>query len=473
MQIRFRLTLQFILIAAGILFAAFLYVHFQFKLNLQDEYYDSLRSKALIIAEMVAGKKTDEQEFKMEAPTEYTSPLAGEYPENISIYNLDGKRLYTFNPAPDDIKQAALKDVKANGECYFTHGKFNALGILYRNKAGEEYIVIAESVFDQIHIQNLTRILVVVFLLSITLVAVGGWFFARQALSPVSAIMNQVDALLPTDMSHRLATSNQHDELSRLVVTFNKLLDRIQHAFRNQKMFLSNISHELKNPLNVIVSQVEVTLDKERTKDDYKHTLHSVLSDVKELNEVAEKLMQMARINADDSTIQFQRLRIDELIWQAKASLLKNHPEYIIHFEVLNLPEDENQLIVVANEQLLRTAIVNLLDNGCKFSPDKKVKVSLSFSDDAHILVEIMDRGPGIPAEELPLVFDPFFRSPRTSATKGSGVGLSLVNSIMKLHQIDLKVISEQGKGTTFVLLFPDTDHHTEHTTPHYNRLHP
>src|SRR4029079_9948186 len=101
----------------------------------------------------------------------------------------------------------------------------------------------------------------------------GGWFFARQALSPVSAIMNQVDALLPTDMSHRLEATNQKDELSRLVITFNNLLDRIQHAFKNQKMFLSNISHELKNPLNVIVSQVEVTLDKERSVEDYQHTL--------------------------------------------------------------------------------------------------------------------------------------------------------------------------------------------------------
>ncbi len=81
MQIRIRLTLQFILIAASILLVAFFYIHFQFKKNLQDEYYESLRSKALLIAEMVAGKKTDESEFKIEAPSEMGSPLAGNYPE--------------------------------------------------------------------------------------------------------------------------------------------------------------------------------------------------------------------------------------------------------------------------------------------------------------------------------------------------------------------------------------------------------
>jgi len=455
MQIRIRLTLQFILIAAGILVAAFLYVHFQFKLNLQDEYYDNLRSKALLIAEMVAGTKTDEQEFKIQAPSDFSSPLAAEYPENISIYSLQGKRLYTFNPAPEDIRQSSFNDVKENGECKFQHGKFSALGIMYQNKLGEKYIVVAESVFDEVHINNLTQIMILVFLIAIAMVAAGGWFFAQQALSPVSAIMNQVDALLPTDMSHRLEATNQKDELSRLVITFNKLLDRIQHAFKNQKMFLSNISHELKNPLNVIVSQVEVTLDKERSKEDYQNTLHSVLADVKDLNEVAEKLMQLARINADDSTIQFQSLRIDELVWLSRESLAKNHPDYTIYFDVVNLPEKESLLYVSGNEQLLRTAIVNLMDNGCKYSANKTVKASLSFDHHGSGCIEITDKGPGIPENELQLVFDPFYRSPKTSMVKGSGIGLSLVNTILKLHHVDLKVISKVGEGTTFTLLFP------------------
>ena len=455
MQIRVRLTLQFMLITAGILLASFFYVHFQFRLNLQDEYYDSLKSKALLIAEMVAGKKTDEAEFIIQAPDESTGPLSGDYPENISIYSLEGKRLYSFNPAPDDIRKAAIEDVQVYGECRFSHGKFSALGVQYQNRAGEKYIVVAESVFDQVHVDNLTQILLVVFLISITLVAAGGWFFARQALIPVSRIMNQVDTLLPTDMSHRLQTTNQHDELSRLVITFNKLLDRIQRVFRIQKMFLSNISHELKNPLNVIISQVEVTLDKERTKEEYKQTLSSVLADAKELNEVADKLMQLARINADDSTIQFQPVRIDEMIWQSKESLMKMHPDYKINFEVVNLPEQEERIFVNGNDQLLRTALMNLMDNGCKYSPDKNVKVRLYFSGEKAPVIELSDKGPGISQEEMPMVFNPFYRSPKTSTIKGSGIGLSLVDSILKLHHIDIKMESKPGVGTTFILVFP------------------
>lgn len=456
MQIRVRLTLQFILIAASILLVAFFYIHFQFKLNLQNEYYDSLKSKAFLIAEMVAGNKTNEDQFAIENNDDDAGSLQGSYPENISIYTLEGKRLYSFNPAPQDIRAFAFKDVRDFGECRFDHGPFNALGILYLNKAGQQYIVVAESVFDTVHIDNLTRILFLVFLISISLVAIGGWFFARQALAPVSRIMNQVDALLPTDMSHRLETSNQHDELSRLVITFNKLLDRIQKVFRVQKMFLSNISHELKNPLNVISSQVEVTLQKERPKEEYQATLASILADVKELNEVADKLMQLARINADDAAIKFQPLRIDEIIWQAKESLLKNHNDYKIHFQVGNLPEEESKMYVDGNEQLLRTALLNLMDNGCKYSPDKWVGVSLSFAPEGPAGIEISDHGPGIPQDELPLVFNAFYRSPRTAAVKGSGIGLSLVDSILRLHHITLEISSREGQGTTLFLRFPE-----------------
>src|SRR6187455_1743207 len=103
MQIRLRLTLQFIMIAAGILLAAFFYVHFQFRKNLQDEFYDSLRSKGYIIAEMVAGKKTDELEFEVQPPTHLSGQIEGPYPENVAMYTLDGKRIYTFTPGPDNI----------------------------------------------------------------------------------------------------------------------------------------------------------------------------------------------------------------------------------------------------------------------------------------------------------------------------------------------------------------------------------
>lgn len=455
MQIRSRLTLQFILIVAVIMAFALFFIHIEFREQLRDDFYGSLKSKAILTADMIVG-----QEIKYpNKGNEFTqSTNLPAYSENITIYNQFNQRIYSFNPVPEEINESVLNDIRHSGESRFNKDQYSALGMLYHDKSNTPYVVVAEAIFKSEHINDLNDILLIVFLLFIAFVAIGGWIFAGQALAPVNQIMNQVDDLLPTDMSHRLKIFKQNDELSRLVVTFNKLLDRIQKAFITQKLFLSNISHELKNPLSVIISQIEITLQKERKVNEYKETLTSIMEDVKNLNEVSNKLMQLAKINADNAMVDLQWIRIDELLWQLKSNLLKSHPEYTINFEILNLPEDENQLKIRANEPLLKTAIINLLDNGCKFSPDQRVQLRLSYIKDQGIVLEIEDNGPGIREEDLPYIFEPFFRSPKTSSIRGSGIGLSLVTSILKIHKVSMELIRPKKQGTIFRLIFQNTE---------------
>jgi signal transduction histidine kinase len=298
-------------------------------------------------------------------------------------------------------------------------------------------------------LNNLRNILIFDFFLIIAIVALGGWFFSRQALAPVERIMQQMDDIRPTDLSQRL-TILRKDELSHLIEAINSLLQRIEMAFDSQKRFISNVSHELKNPLTVMSAQLEVALQKERSETEYQKTITSVLEDTKELSEISDKLLQLAKLNSEHGAIAFERVRLDEIIWQTKTTVLKNHTDYKITFEVLQLPDDENELYVQANEALLRTALLNLIENGCKFSPDKRVKITLNY--DKALLVEIQDQGVGISEADKKRIFEPFYRSEQTKNTRGSGIGLSLVDSILRLHHIQLEVVSQQGKGTTFRL---------------------
>ncbi len=441
------------MIIAGIMLVAMGYIYFQFRSHLEYEFYNNLRSKAFMTAEMVIGTTAKARE-DFSLSVDKTGAGITPYSENIAIYNQDNQLVYSFNPITNAVNPQELEEIWKKKESRFVHGKFCAIGIVYSRQSGPSYLLIAESVFNPEHLNNLARILIWVFCISMALVAIGGWIFAGQALAPLNRIMNQVDAILPTDLSQRLDPPNQKDELSRLVITFNKLLDRIQNAFNNQKLFLSNISHELKNPLNVIISQLEIALAKNRQNQEYKQTIASVLDDAKYLNEVTEKLMQLAKINSDGLAIAFEHLRVDEMIWQTKSALLKAHPDYKINFEVVSLPDDEAKLYVWGNEQLMKTALANLMENACKFSPDKNAKIRLSLGALDAMVIEIQDHGPGIAPEELPLVFEPFYRSPNSAAVKGSGIGLSLVDSILKLHHVDLRVSSFQGNGTTFKLQF-------------------
>lgn len=453
MQIRTKLTLQFITIVAGILLLSQYFIYFKFGKITEDEFYESLRSKALMTAEMVLH---DEDKLKPLSDTVVGAAQTLPFHENIVIYNAGLQRIFAFNRDSKPLTDAALAGLKSQGERRFLHGSLHALSLRHKSLSGQEYIILAESVFNSEDLNNLRNILIVSFFLCIGMVALGGWFYAGQALSPVSRIVNQVDKILPSDLSARLDPPNYKDEISRLVITFNRLLDRIQFAFRMQKSFISNVSHELKNPLSIIISQLEIALDKrQRSTDEYRGTISSVLEDTRELSDVTEKLLQLARVYSEGANISFEQVRLDEIMLQTRATLLRLHPDYHIAFDIEGMPETEEQLCVLGNESLLRSAFLNLMDNGCKFSPDKRVEVKIYFEPDGKHLVEITDKGPGIPNKDLQLIFQPFYRSSQNIHVRGSGIGLSLVDSILKLHHIALDVASTQGKGTTFKLNFP------------------
>ena len=455
MQIRTRLTLQFIVLVAGILLLSLCFIHWKFREMTEVEFYDSLRSKALMTAEMVLH---DEEKL---VPLEHmtasdTNHSVLPFRENIVIYNDALQRIFAFNRAAKPLSAEVLTSMKSGGERRFQQGDFYALGLQHRSHSGREYLVVAESKFNSEELSNLRNILIVTFFLGICIVAVGGWLHTGHALSPVARIVQQVEGIRPSDLSARLDASRRHDEMGRLVITFNRLLDRIQFAFKMQKSFISNVSHELKNPLSVIISQLEIALDRrQRSTDEYRETLTSVLEDTRELSDIAEKMLQLARLHSEGSDIVFEQVRLDETMLQTRSALLRLHPDYHIAFDIEGMPDTEDDLCIRANEPLLRSAFMNLMDNGCKFSPDKKVSVKIFFDPLGQHRVEIADRGPGIPQKDLQLIFQPFYRSSHNIHIRGSGIGLSLVDSILQLHHIALDVVSAQGKGTTFRLNFP------------------
>jgi signal transduction histidine kinase len=439
---------------AGMLVLSLCFIYVKFRQMTDGEFYDNLRSKALMTAEMVLHDEANLQPIGEHTNTEVESTVLP-FRENVMIFNADMERVFAFNRADEPLPMKTLISLKADNETHFQDGKLHAMSLKHKSKSGREYLIIAESVFNSEELFNLRNILLITLFLCIGMVAAGGWFYAGQAMAPVASIVNQVDGMLPSDLSARLEGQNNRDELSRLVFTFNRLLDRIQFAFRMQKSFISNVSHELKNPLSVIIAQLEIALDKKRDSNEYQSTLRSVLEDSRELSEVTEKLLQLARVHSDSGSIAFERLRLDEVMLQTRTSLLRIHPDYQIAFDIIGFPEDEEQLCVLGNEPLLRSAFQNLMDNGCKFSPEKKVDVKIHFEPSGKHRVEIADKGPGIPAKDLQLIFQPFYRSSQSIHVRGSGIGLSLVDSIMKIHQVALDVVSTQGKGTTFNLRFP------------------
>ncbi len=449
MKIRTRLTLQFMLISAGIFILALLFIFRQFHKYVENEFYTNLESKGRMTAEMVLRHETDIK--PIENPNlENTSKLPSI--GNISIFNEHLQCVFTLNTSAILPSQSLLQQVALNKNYRFTKEDFQAIGIVLNSNNGQKYIVVSEDKPDFSKLITLRNILFLSFLLVIAAVAAGGWFYAGQALHPVLHIVNEVDNILPTDLSRRLKHSNNQDELAHLVTTFNRLLDRIEYAFQMQKGFISNVSHELKNPIATMDAQLQLARNKPRTIQEYDRVLGSLHEDVKEISDTADKLLQLAKIHSDTTKIEFSIVRLDELIYQSRDALLKANPNYSVNIEIKKLPEKEEELCVYGNEFLLRSALMNLLDNCCKFSNDHKASAVIDFNSEYQL--QIRDKGQGISPQDLPFIFEPFFRGEQNGHKKGSGIGLSLVKSILQLHQISIEVQSTLNYGTTFLLLF-------------------
>lgn len=453
MQIRARLTLLFLFNAASILAGVLLAVFFLFKKYTEESFFEGLQSKA----DMTAQTALRDPESLHPLPPDWVSPDDDTLPyrDNISLYNDAYERVFAVHADVPPVSVKDLQDIYTQRETRFRHYNLHALGRVVSSAGGRPFVVVVEGFCDPGQLHRLGNILAAGFFAGMLLIAASGWYFSGRALAPVSDIVQEVENIQPSDLSRRVDTGENRDEIARLAETFNRLLDRVERAFRMQRMFLSNVSHELKNPLQAIRAQIEVALSRERDPAAYHAALRSVLDDVEAMTEVEEKLHLLARIYNDPAAIPFDAVRLDELIWQAREQVVKRHAHYRVSLDMGEMPEDEQVLYVRANEALLRTALVNLIDNACKYAPDQRALVMVRFRAGGAHQVDVADKGPGIPAEELPLVFEPFFRSPRHRQVKGTGIGLSLVQNILVLHQIGLSVESPAGGGTVFQLKFP------------------
>lgn len=452
MQIRTRLTLLYLAIAAVILALVLVAVWVVFKKDTEENFYKNLRSQAQLAANnpQFTAEKTA---VLWSAPEGDTLP----YLENVSVYNDAYERVFSLFPEAVPVSVKVLQDVQTKGEIRFRHYNLHALGLSFRDNKQRQFVVVAEGQCDDTALWNLSRILVAGYVLGLGLMAAGGWYFSGKALQPVTDIVTEVEAMQPTDLSRRVQAGDTRDELGRLAETFNRLLDRLEKAFQMQRMFLSNVSHEMRNPLQALRSQLEVTLQRPREVEQYRQALASVLDDVNYMHDMEEKLLLLARIYNDPAGIAMEPLRLDELLWQSKSQLQKQHPQYKINLDFEQLPETDDALNFRGNEVLLRSALINLMENGAKYGGGQPVTARLDAADANHVNIEILDCGPGIPASEVPLLFEPFYRLERDRGNvKGTGIGLSLVKNVLDLHGIRLEVLPRVGGGSIFRLLFPE-----------------
>ena len=451
MKIRTRLTLYFTVLVMGIIIIGSAITYFAISSYHQREFRNHLYAKSLTTTELLLSVlQADSALLKTIDRAQYDLLVN----ENITIYDSTNREIYSNNDTVNfKVYPALFKEIKEKKELWYSEGPYQIVGI-YNAERFKHYIVIGGAIDKEgkALLKTLRTVLLSILFASMLLVAFTGWFFVGTSLQPISSIINKVITLSPVEHSERLPVLSEKDEIALLITTFNDLFDKLEDSFMLQKNFVANVSHEINNPLTKIKSQIEVSLIQRRNHESYQQTLISVLEDVNELIALIQDLLRLSRLMSQ-SAIVYTSVRIDELLFDVRDALLNANPGYNIVIDIPHVPQSEEKFLFNSNRHLMAIAFKNIIDNACKFSNDKTAYVKLDIGEQA-ISVSITDSGPGIPADDLPHIFEVFYRSPSMEVVKGYGIGLALANRIVKAHQSSIHVESVLGVGTTFVIDF-------------------
>lgn len=280
----------------------------------------------------------------------------------------------------------------------------------------------------------------------------GAWL-ARKALRPIDDIVMRARRIGEASLAERLPDPGTRDEIARLVDTLNDMLGRLDRSFDVQRQFTADASHELRSPLARLRAELEVTLRRRRPPEEYVETLRSCLDEVERLQRLIEDLLELARIDSRQESERPESIPVREIVETAVAAVTPEAERRGITVQVASAPA----LLVKVAPVAAKIALVNILDNAVKFSPAGGLVKTIVTASDDEAVVTVSDTGPGVAPEELPRLFQRFYRGHASHATEGAGVGLGLAIARALIERLGGRISVDRptDKGATFRLHLP------------------
>lgn len=278
----------------------------------------------------------------------------------------------------------------------------------------------------------------------------GGLFLSARALSPLKQMITTTKEIKAEELSKRVPIPEANDEIKKLALTLNEMLDRIQQAFQSQERFVADASHQLLTPLTIMRGELEL-LQKSESRD-VDQFIRSSLQEVDNLAGIVQEMLLLSRVDAGIGALNLQDLALDELIFEVLARCERLAEPRNIKLKVLINNEIghemEDRKLIRGDNDLLQNLVANILENAIKYSPSGEVvTVTLTWKKDTSMLV-VTDNGPGIPEDVMPHLFDRFSRGSHAEMrVKGFGLGLAIAQKIAILHGTRLVAENQPEKG--------------------------
>ncbi len=307
-------------------------------------------------------------------------------------------------------------------------------------------------------VERLLRSLLQAMMFGIPLVLVltsfVGLVFVEGVLEPIEEIARTARRITHEDLSARVKPEHVDEEIEYVVASFNDMIGRLEKSFEHINEFSSQVAHELKTPLAIIKGESELALSQEREKEDYKAALRINVEEADRMRRTIEDLLLLARLDYQTDVFQLQPLDFTEFFHEIceQATILAADKGLTVEAEI------PSEKIIVRGDKLhLRRVFFNIIDNAIKFTPASgKIRLRAVRKGKLAFIL-IADTGVGIPARDLPKIFEKFYHVDRTggNTAKGTGLGLSIVQSILKIHRGHVHVTSKVNQGTSFHIMLP------------------
>jgi len=304
---------------------------------------------------------------------------------------------------------------------------------------------------DEILLVQYQEMLGIVLLIGVCFSTLAGFWVTKKGLRPLNKITQAIQTINIHHLHETISSEKWPKELSLLVAAFGEMLNRLDDSFARLSQFSADLAHELRTPINNLMGETEVALTRQRTPSEYQQILESNMEELNRINRMIDELLFLSRAESPETKINCELLAFENEL-------------KIIHTFYEGLAADKNIEIrvegcaqIYADSLLLQRVLNNLIANAINYTHSGG-QINLLVKEGAHYTeIQVCDNGLGIDAKELPKIFDRFFRADkaRVKNTQGSGLGLSIVKSIMELHKGTVSIKSKMGQGTSVILRFP------------------
>ena len=452
MNFKIRSAILFTALVAIILLACYAVIYFSYKDFKEDEFYARLEQKSITTYQFLKDIKDADRRL-LDASSR--NAIFTMYNETVIVFDSNYKVIFKSPEAllPTKYTLEFVKEIAQKQTIRFKDGQSEAVGKLVEHN-GNHAIVIASAIdkFGGKKLLNLQFILTVSFVLGLLVTALLSYFYVKQAFAPIEILNDQITRISQNRLNERVTVKQSQDELNQLAQNFNKMLDRIEHAFKIQRSFIQHASHELRTPLANLITSCEAALNKQLTTDEYQKLIESLNEEHHKLVEVTNALLLLSQYENEELSKNVETVRIDEIIFESVEEVQMLYPNHIIKFR-MNEALTEEKLTLNGKFILLKTAISNLIRNSCKYSDNNEIIITVDKTNDL-LEIAISNTGPTIEDHEIPFLMMPFYRANNAQTIKGFGLGLSIANRIILLHNGSINY-SKENNTNLFTISFP------------------